>query len=244
MFEYLMPLARDAAAYPAACSMPDEPRSRGAAQNPTAPAAPTVPWGISESGYNATSISSLNYQYRAFGVPGLGLKRGLGQDLVIAPYATALALMVEPDGGLRQPAALAASSACCGRYGLLRGDRLHPVAPAATDEAVRGGALVHGPSPGHESAVAGVLCCATSRCSSASVPTRNVPGHPAAAAGAYCPSTGRYFIRISGPNLTAGVADAERIARSKLPLRVFGQSHTRVRPGVQSAVQRPLPRAW
>ena len=54
-----------------------------------------VPWGISESGYNRTDIH-LNYQYRAFGVPGLGLKRGLGEDLVIAPYATAMALMVAP----------------------------------------------------------------------------------------------------------------------------------------------------
>ncbi len=54
-----------------------------------------VPWGISESGYNRTDIH-LNYQYRAFGVPGLGLKRGLAEDLVIAPYATALALMVAP----------------------------------------------------------------------------------------------------------------------------------------------------
>ncbi len=54
-----------------------------------------VPWGISESGYNIVDVN-LNYQYRAFGVPGLGLKRGLAEDLVIAPYATALALMVEP----------------------------------------------------------------------------------------------------------------------------------------------------
>ncbi len=54
-----------------------------------------VPWGISESGYNRTDVH-LNYQYRAFGVPGLGLKRGLAEDLVIAPYATAMALMVEP----------------------------------------------------------------------------------------------------------------------------------------------------
>jgi cellobiose phosphorylase len=54
-----------------------------------------VPWGISESGYNRTDVQ-LNYQYRAFGVPGLGLKRGLAQDLVIAPYASALALMVAP----------------------------------------------------------------------------------------------------------------------------------------------------
>ena len=54
-----------------------------------------VPWGISESGYNRTDVH-LNYQYRAFGVPGLGLKRGLADDLVIAPYATAMALMVAP----------------------------------------------------------------------------------------------------------------------------------------------------
>ncbi|MEO9100965.1 MAG: glucoamylase family protein [Burkholderiaceae bacterium] len=54
-----------------------------------------VPWGISESGYNATD-GQLNYQYRAFGVPGLGLKRGLADDLVVAPYATVMALMVDP----------------------------------------------------------------------------------------------------------------------------------------------------
>ena len=55
-----------------------------------------VPWGVSESGYNAFDLN-LNYQYRAFGVPGLGLKRGLADDLVIAPYASALALMVSPN---------------------------------------------------------------------------------------------------------------------------------------------------
>lgn len=55
----------------------------------------SVPWGISESGYNAIDVHQI-YQYRAFGVPGLGLKRGLSDDLVIAPYATALALMVKP----------------------------------------------------------------------------------------------------------------------------------------------------
>ncbi|MBF0255016.1 MAG: cyclic beta 1-2 glucan synthetase [Gammaproteobacteria bacterium] len=55
-----------------------------------------VPWGISESCYNATDMHQV-YQYRAFGVPGLGFKRGLGDDLVIAPYASALALMVLPE---------------------------------------------------------------------------------------------------------------------------------------------------
>jgi cyclic beta-1,2-glucan synthetase len=55
-----------------------------------------VPWGISESGYNLFDVR-LSYQYRAFGVPGLGLKRGLADDLVIAPYASALALLVSPE---------------------------------------------------------------------------------------------------------------------------------------------------
>ncbi|HEY5946986.1 MAG TPA: glucoamylase family protein, partial [Kofleriaceae bacterium] len=55
-----------------------------------------VPWGVSESGYNKID-SHLDYQYRAFGVPGLGFKRGLANDLVIAPYASALALMVSPE---------------------------------------------------------------------------------------------------------------------------------------------------
>jgi cellobiose phosphorylase len=60
----------------------------------------SVPWGISECGYNAIDVHQ-NYQYRAFGVPGLGLKRGLAEDLVIAPYASALALMVTPGEACR-----------------------------------------------------------------------------------------------------------------------------------------------
>lgn len=54
-----------------------------------------VAWGISESSYYAFD-SSMTYQYRAFGVPGLGFKRGLTEDLVIAPYASLLALRLEP----------------------------------------------------------------------------------------------------------------------------------------------------
>ncbi len=54
-----------------------------------------LPWGVSESGYYAFDLD-LNYQYKAFGVPGLGLKSGLVRELVIAPYATCLALQVNP----------------------------------------------------------------------------------------------------------------------------------------------------
>ncbi len=54
-----------------------------------------VPWGVSESAYNVRDIH-LNYQYGPFGVPGLGLKRGLMEDLVVAPYATMLAAEINP----------------------------------------------------------------------------------------------------------------------------------------------------
>jgi cyclic beta-1,2-glucan synthetase len=59
-----------------------------------------VPWGISESAFAALDIN-LDYQYQSFGTPGLGLKRGLANDLVIAPYATALALMIRPRAALQ-----------------------------------------------------------------------------------------------------------------------------------------------
>ncbi|MEO5509849.1 MAG: glucoamylase family protein, partial [Longimicrobiales bacterium] len=64
-----------------------------------------VPWGVSESAYNLRDRNG-TYQYRAFGVPGLGLKRGLGGDMVVAPYATLLALLVEPRASLQNLRAL------------------------------------------------------------------------------------------------------------------------------------------
>jgi cyclic beta-1,2-glucan synthetase len=69
-----------------------------------------VPWGISESGFSALD-AALDYQYQSFGVPGLGLKRGLARDLVIAPYATALALAVHPRAAVDNLRALAAEKA-------------------------------------------------------------------------------------------------------------------------------------
>ena len=74
-----------------------------------------VPWGISESCFNATDAKGI-YQYRSFGVPGLGFKRGLGEDLVIAPYASALALMVKPREACRN-LELLAKDGYCGAYG-------------------------------------------------------------------------------------------------------------------------------
>ena len=74
-----------------------------------------VPWGISESAYNARDFE-FTYQYLNFGVPGLGLKRGLSSSTVIAPYATALAAMIDPVSAARNFEALAAIGAS-GRFG-------------------------------------------------------------------------------------------------------------------------------
>ena len=65
-----------------------------------------VPWGVSESAYNVRDLE-FTYQYSNFGVPGLGLKRGLSEDAVIAPYATALAAMIDPKAAAENYARLA-----------------------------------------------------------------------------------------------------------------------------------------
>ncbi|HET7696560.1 MAG TPA: glucoamylase family protein [Vicinamibacterales bacterium] len=87
MFEYFMPLLV-MRAYPG--TLLDETYRAVIARQVHYASTRNVPWGISESAYYAHDLDK-NYQYRAFGVPGLGLKRGLADDLVIAPYASALA---------------------------------------------------------------------------------------------------------------------------------------------------------
>jgi cyclic beta-1,2-glucan synthetase len=74
-----------------------------------------VPWGVSESAYNARDLE-LTYQYSNFGVPGLGLKRGLSEDVVVAPYATALAAMIDP-GTAAQNLVRLSEAGASGRYG-------------------------------------------------------------------------------------------------------------------------------
>ncbi len=112
MFEYLMPLLvmpmyehslLDQTCKAAVASQIEYGSQRG------------VPWGSSESGYNAIDVHQ-SYQYRAFGVPGLGLKRGLAEDLVIAPYAAAMALMVAPEEACSNLEVLAAEGAA-GKFG-------------------------------------------------------------------------------------------------------------------------------
>jgi cyclic beta-1,2-glucan synthetase len=74
-----------------------------------------VPWGISESAFHERDLH-LTFQYSTFGVPGLGLKRGLGEDLVIAPYATGLAAMYAPRAAAQNFVRLEALNGR-GRYG-------------------------------------------------------------------------------------------------------------------------------
>jgi cyclic beta-1,2-glucan synthetase len=58
-----------------------------------------APWGISESSFFSFDAQT-NYQYKAFGVPGLGLKRGLSKDMVVSPYSTFMAMAVDPESSL------------------------------------------------------------------------------------------------------------------------------------------------
>jgi len=74
-----------------------------------------LPWGMSESAYNARDLD-FTYQYSNFGIPSLGLKRGLGKNRVVAPYATALATMVDPRAASANLERLAKIGAR-GRYG-------------------------------------------------------------------------------------------------------------------------------
>jgi cellobiose phosphorylase len=92
MFEYLMPLL---VTQTYEKTLLDETYASVVEEQIAYGARHAVPWGVSESAYNLMDLA-MTYQYRAFGVPGLGLKAGLGDDVVVAPYATALAALVRP----------------------------------------------------------------------------------------------------------------------------------------------------
>jgi cyclic beta-1,2-glucan synthetase len=96
MFEYLMPLLV-MRGYPG--TLLDQTHRAIVARQIEYGRERSVPWGVSESAYNARDLQ-LNYQYGPFGIPGLGLKRGLSDDLVVSPYSTALAAMVDPRAAL------------------------------------------------------------------------------------------------------------------------------------------------
>ena len=101
-----------------------------------------VPWGVSESGYYRFDAGQ-HYQYRGFGVPGLGFKRGLGDDLVIAPYASILALSVDPQAVLTNLDRLV-DRGMMGRYGFYEAmDFTASRLPADQNEAIVRSYMVH-----------------------------------------------------------------------------------------------------
>lgn len=112
MFEYLMPrlLLR---ALPG--TLLDDANQADVARQIEYGRQTSTPWGISESAYAARYLDG-DYKYQSFGVPGLGLKRGLDQDLVVAPYATALAVDLRPRDALENFRKLASEGAA-GAFG-------------------------------------------------------------------------------------------------------------------------------
>jgi len=112
MFEYLMPslLARTGKG-----SLLEQTNRAVVARQIAYAQQENVPWGISESGYYRFD-AGMHYQYRGFGVPGLGLKRGLSEDMVIAPYASLLALSLRPQAVMQNIARLIELQ-MLGRYG-------------------------------------------------------------------------------------------------------------------------------
>ena len=97
MFEYLMP-ALVMQTFP--LTLLDQTHKGSVKRQIAYGAERGVPWGVSESAY-AVRDRSHTYQYRGFGVPDLALKRGLSKELVVAPYATVLAMLVEPRASLK-----------------------------------------------------------------------------------------------------------------------------------------------
>ena len=112
MFEYLMPALVMRAP---ALSLLDHTYRLVVARQMSYAAELGVPWGISESAFSARDLEQ-TYQYSSFGVPGLGLKRGLSEDVVVAPYATALGAMIQPQAAVRNFARLRSAGAA-GRFG-------------------------------------------------------------------------------------------------------------------------------
>ncbi len=101
-----------------------------------------VPWGISESSYNARDLE-MTYQYSNFGVPGLGLKRGLSENKVVAPYATGLATMVDPVAAVQNFDRLAALGAQ-GRFGFYEAIDFTPTrVPESEDHALVRSFMAH-----------------------------------------------------------------------------------------------------
>ncbi len=124
MFEYLMPSllmrSRPHTLLARSMELAVDAQLAWAAQHDT-------PWGVSESAY-ARRDPSQTYQYRSFGVPGLGFKRGLEADRVVTPYASVLAVAIRPHEVIANLAVLEGLG-MCGTYGLFEAVDLSPLGP-------------------------------------------------------------------------------------------------------------------
>jgi cyclic beta-1,2-glucan synthetase len=139
MFEYLMPAL---VMHAPAGSLLEQTARLVVGRQITYGAERGVPWGVSESGYNVRDLE-MTYQYSNFGVPGLGLRRGLGEDVVIAPYATGLAAMIDPTAAVRNFRRLAAAGAE-GAYGFYEAlDYTAPRLPEGAELAVVRSYMAH-----------------------------------------------------------------------------------------------------
>ncbi len=139
MFEYLMPSLVMRAPVG---SVLEQTNRLVVGRQQTYGAAIRTPWGISESSYNARDLE-MTYQYSNFGVPGLGLKRGLSENQVIAPYATGLAAMIDPVGAVQNYRRLEALGAR-GRYGFYEAVDFTPArVPQNADHAVVRSFMAH-----------------------------------------------------------------------------------------------------
>ncbi len=170
-----------------------------------------VPWGMSESEYNVRDIEQ-TYQYSSFGVPNLGYKRGLGENTVIAPYATGLAAMIDPAAAARNFRRLADAGAR-GIYRLVRGARLHAQPPAGRREG-RHHSRLHGPSSGDDHCQPSRTRFSTASCVRASTRNRSSGRRSycfRSACRAMSRSRGRHPSRSGCQGSSAGHAsDAER----------------------------------
>ncbi|WP_196053573.1 GH36-type glycosyl hydrolase domain-containing protein [Paracoccus lichenicola] len=139
MFEYLMPPLvmheRQGSLLAQSCEAAvDEQIAHGRARG--------VPWGVSESAFNARD-RDMNYQYYAFGVPALALKRSGSDDLVVAPYATALASQIRPRAAVANLDRLEEIGAL-GRYGFFDAIDFTPARlPEGADLAVVRNVMAH-----------------------------------------------------------------------------------------------------
>ncbi|MCE5293090.1 MAG: hypothetical protein LLF94_00565 [Chlamydiales bacterium] len=103
-----------------------------------------IPWGISEAAYSAIDAHKI-YQYKAFGVVGLGLKRGLENDLVVSPYSSVLALAIDPKAAIENLHILASrKNSMWGDYGYFESiDFSHQATPAGDRGVVIEAYMVH-----------------------------------------------------------------------------------------------------